>query len=302
MSGAWGAVNGTHDQIRFYELWNETTPYFPDARGLSVALKNNLDDARAQHLLALRGVELKKIGIESVVAITNAVHRAGDSLRMPRPPHPGEHAPLREDSDVILFPCNTVACATCGNLALTVDKGAARKGHRMDLRAFFANGISRPAKEWALLCEKCETLKPPEGDVTKGLIVVDASMGKGVWASDEEESPSGDLCVSEAAAESLGDEQITIGAQAPEASTSTSGLRVTRQTTGVRPRLNYRQCLAARKPEPTAPPPKQAPPPKPPKPPKTAQPPKKRALSRRQWVTTWPRATASQPRRLHRLW
>lgn len=179
MSGAWGAVNGTHDQIRFYELWNETTPYFPDARGLSVALKNNLDDARAQHLLALRGVELKKIGIESVVAITNAVHRAGDSLRMPRPPHPGEHAPLREDSDVILFPCNTVACATCGNLALTVDKGAARKGHRMDLRAFFANGISRPAKEWALLCEKCETLKPPEGDVTKGLIVVDRRWGRG---------------------------------------------------------------------------------------------------------------------------
>lgn len=516
MSGAWGAVNGTHDQIRFYELWNETTPYFPDARGLSAALKNNLDDARAEHLLALRGVELKKIGIESVVAITNAVYRAGDALRMPRPPHPGEVAPLREDSDVILFPCNTVACATCGNLALTVDKGAARKGHRIDLRAFFANGISRPAQEWALLCEKCETLapergvsstrhgyafiqrktarkmqtehppltvelqpqswkvplwrypfggeavfsshwigkvmmkafershtsiegtsdvsmalacdlgqkhpshfeamlgdafftlailrdeerwkfepgsritaeelmdveglpklqmrhaeeararmtkeqivdhpsrcpypfcdasmtddglakwgpvtcdnmwrtykilpgytpfagklptaarvehagkiyhgclnrpaalskycwecleesgfrKPPEGDVTKGLMIVDASMGKGVWASAEEESPEGDMCVSAAAAESLGDEQITIGAaQAAAASTSTSG-RVTRQTTGVRPRLNYRQCLAARKPEPTAPPPKPPKPPKPSQPPKQAQPPK----------------------------
>jgi hypothetical protein len=33
----------------------------------------------------------------------------------------------------------------------------------MDLRAFFANGISRPAKEWALLCEKCETLAPERG-------------------------------------------------------------------------------------------------------------------------------------------
>ena len=40
MSGAWGAVNGTVDQIRFYELWNETTPYFPDARGLSADLRS----------------------------------------------------------------------------------------------------------------------------------------------------------------------------------------------------------------------------------------------------------------------
>ena len=66
--------------------------------------------------------------------------------------------------------------------------------------------------------------KPPEGDATKGLMIVDASMGKGVWASAEEESPEGDMCVSAAAAESLGDEQITIGAaQAAAASTSTSG-------------------------------------------------------------------------------
>jgi hypothetical protein len=75
-------------------------------------------------------------------------------LRMPRPPHPGEHAPLREDSDVILFPCNTVACATCGNLALTVDKGAARKGHRMDLRALFSPMASRAQPKSGRYCAR----------------------------------------------------------------------------------------------------------------------------------------------------